>query len=98
MSIVVKIKAGFIRKFGLTYLPEVSLTPAKIYALVDYIQEAVNIIQKEVGTVTTQTKRAFVGLHTDHELVKVELYDTLLTGNPPKSVQSWLSVELGDRG
>lgn len=95
---LVKIKAGFIRKFGLTYLPEVSLTPAKVYALVDYVHEALSIIRKEVGMVTTQTKRAFVGLHDDHEVVKVELYDTLLTGIPSKNVVSWLSAELGDRG
>lgn len=95
---LIKVNVGFIKKFGLTYLPEVSLTPAKVYALVDYIQEAVNVIHKEGETLRNQAKKSLGLLNENAELVKSALYDTLLTGNPPKAIEKWLAHELGDRG
>uniref|UniRef100_A0A060T2Y6 Anaphase-promoting complex subunit 4 n=1 Tax=Blastobotrys adeninivorans TaxID=409370 RepID=A0A060T2Y6_BLAAD len=100
--------ADFVRRFGQQYLPEVSLTPAKVLALLEYIHECGSIVRSEVKAIAGAASKALSWL-SDQDLVQGEdvepkvavqcaLYDTLITGNSGPSVGQWLTQELGEKG
>jgi anaphase-promoting complex subunit 4 len=74
----------FISKFGANYLPEVSIIPAQISALMDYIGEAMSLLQVESASIIN-CSAAFVdaGLKTD-------LFDLLITGQMTPSITAWI--------
>lgn len=86
----------FIRKYG-QYLPEVSLIPSRINALINYISDAMKSIDTERKTVLNETSKAMSRIGGDELSSQIDLFDTLITGITKPNVATWLR-DLGERG
>jgi hypothetical protein len=107
---LVALRGTFMLKFGPRYLPEVSLNPAHILALVAYISKAVAIVGAERTTVVKHTTmflaalaRGLSGLNDDidgfstESAVQTELFEYVLKGRANDRGREWIE-EVHEKG
>ncbi|CAN6596974.1 hypothetical protein TRVA0_001S03598 [Trichomonascus vanleenenianus] len=95
---LIQCHSTFIEKFGQNYLPEVSIIPARVLALLSYIKEAVQLLKTETIALTRHTDAALSRLSADRVTWECALMDTLVTGIPLPEVEHWLKEDLTERG
>ncbi|ANB13888.1 hypothetical protein AWJ20_4839 [Sugiyamaella lignohabitans] len=83
-----KFHLGFIQKFGQNYLTEVSVIPAQISILIEYLQESVALLRKEANTIV-EANNKFISLESLNHM-RGYLFDFLITGTMCKKITKWI--------